>query len=60
MNRGDCGMFCVKAAEFMIHGIPVSSLHQDNISMYRKKMATELYKHGALKMANNVESDEEN
>ena len=53
-------MFCVKAAEFMIHGIPITSLHQDNMSMYRKKMATELYKHGAIKVATNTKSDEEN
>lgn len=58
---GDCGMFTIKAAEFLVHYSPLTNLKQDDMRMFRQKLCIELYKHGALKNASpNVDSDSEN
>ena len=58
---GDCGMFTIKAAEFLVHYSPLANLKQDDMIMFRQKLCIELYKHGALKNASpNVNSDSEN
>ena len=54
---GDCGMFAFKTAEFLAHGLPLTELHQEDMTMYRKKLCMELFRHGAIKAANNCESE---
>ena len=43
-------MFMIKTAEFLAHDLPLSDLKQEDMIMYRQKMTTELYRHGALKL----------
>ncbi|RVW32092.1 hypothetical protein CK203_102403 [Vitis vinifera] len=39
---GDCGMFLIKYAEYLMHDHPLSSLTGSRIDWFREKMATEL------------------
>jgi len=50
-------MFAFKTAEFLAHGLPLTELHQEDMTMYRKKLCMELFRHGAIKAANNCESE---
>ncbi|RVW84216.1 hypothetical protein CK203_045269 [Vitis vinifera] len=42
MSNGDCGMFLIKYAEYLMHDDPLSSLTGSRIDWFREKMATEL------------------
>ena len=57
VDSGDCGMFVIKTAEFLMHGLPLTDLKQDNMGMYRQKLVIDLYKHGRLKQDNRCMSD---
>ncbi|KAL6327564.1 hypothetical protein AAG906_021854 [Vitis piasezkii] len=41
--HGDCGMFLIKYAEYLMHDHPFSSLTDVCIDWFREKMATELF-----------------
>lgn len=56
-NSGDCGMFVIKAMEFLTHGYDLSEIRQDDMAMYRQKITIDLYRHGAVKIATKVGSD---
>ena len=38
IDSGDCGMFVIKTAEFLMHGLPLTDLKQDNMAMYHQML----------------------
>ncbi|KAL6332493.1 hypothetical protein AAG906_008524 [Vitis piasezkii] len=43
MSNGDCGMFLIKYAEYLMHDYPLSSSTGACIDWFREKMATKLF-----------------
>ncbi|KAL6312312.1 hypothetical protein AAG906_004963 [Vitis piasezkii] len=42
-NDGDCGMFVIKYAEYLMHNHPLKSLTSARMDWFREKMAAELF-----------------
>ncbi|CAH9113333.1 unnamed protein product [Cuscuta epithymum] len=41
-DGGNCGMYVLKIAEFLIMGMDINEIDGDDMTMYREKMTTEL------------------
>ena len=40
---GDCGMFLIKFAEYLMHNHPMDTLTGERMDWFREKMAVELF-----------------
>ncbi|PON98858.1 Ulp1 protease family, C-terminal catalytic domain containing protein [Trema orientale] len=56
-NTGDCGVFVIKYAEYLMYGYAISEVTQDKMNFFRRKMTFELYSHAMDKKENEVVSD---
>ncbi|CAH9088673.1 unnamed protein product [Cuscuta epithymum] len=50
-NAGDCGMFVLKIAEFLIMDMELDGIDADEMPMFRQKMATELVMYSEKRMS---------
>ncbi|PON90877.1 Ulp1 protease family, C-terminal catalytic domain containing protein [Trema orientale] len=56
-DSGDCGVFVIKYAEYLMHGYAISEVTQDKMHFFRRKLTFELYSHAMDKEENQVVSD---